>query len=157
MNLAVDKEYENKWLEEMADAPIAALQGVAARGAEALASVGIKTIRDLGCSKFYKWARAINILAEKEEDGKRAEGALANIDTAVVKEYEKKTLKEIAEAPVCALQGISEKAAEGLEAIHVRTVADLANSKYAAWSEAICTLASAEVSVVENAQLKRLS
>lgn len=157
INLAVDKDYENKWLEEMADAPVEAVQGVAERGAEALASLGIKSIRDFGCSKFYKRARAINILAEKEEDEKRADDALANIDLAVVKEYEKKSLKEIAQAPVSALQGISEKVAEGLESIHVRSVADLANNKFAAWCEAISTLASAEVRVVENSQLKRLA
>lgn len=157
VNLAVDKAYETKSLAHMADAPIAAVQGIAEKGAEALVSLGVKTVREFGCCKYYRWARAITTLAEREEDGKRAEDSVCNVDSAVVKAYEKKSLSEISQAPVQALQGVSEAAAEGLSSIFVTTVKDLAENKFAAWCDAIATLADAEVLDVENPILKELA
>jgi hypothetical protein len=69
-----------------------------------------------------------------------------NIDKFVIKEYEKLTLKEIANAPVYAISGVSEGDAKLLkEAFNVKTVADFANLKYVKWAQAICTLAEGEV------------
>jgi hypothetical protein len=70
MNIAnaVDKAYEGKTLKELADSPVAALQGVSDNDAAALESAfGVKTIRDLAELKAVQWARAITILAETEE------------------------------------------------------------------------------------------
>jgi hypothetical protein len=61
----LDKAYETKPLEELADAPVAALQGVSDGDAEKLkAAFGIVTIKDLGTNKFFLWAQAIARLAE---------------------------------------------------------------------------------------------
>lgn len=61
----LDKAYETKPLEELASAPVAALQGVSEGDAEALKSAfGIVTIKDLGTNKFFLWAQAIARLAE---------------------------------------------------------------------------------------------
>jgi len=68
-----------------------------------------------------------------------------NINNAVDKAYETKTLKELANSPVAALQGLSEGDAKLLEqAFNVKTVADLANLKYVKWAQAIVTLAEKE-------------
>ena len=68
-----------------------------------------------------------------------------NINKCLDKAYEKLTLKEIANAPVDALQGISEKTGKMLEeTLHVKTIADLANLKYVRWAQAICNLAEGE-------------
>ena len=68
-----------------------------------------------------------------------------NIDKCVIKKYEKSTLKEIAHAPVDAIQGVSENDAKLLkEAFNVKTVSDLANLKYVKWAQAICILAEGE-------------
>jgi len=68
-----------------------------------------------------------------------------NINKFLDKAYEKKSLKEIAKAPVDALQGVSENDAKLLkEAFNVKTVSDLANLKYVQWAQAICTLAAGE-------------
>jgi len=68
-----------------------------------------------------------------------------NINKFVDKAYEQKSLKEIANSPVDALQGVSEKDAKLLqEAFSVKTVADLAKLKYVKWAKAICTLAEGE-------------
>jgi hypothetical protein len=68
-----------------------------------------------------------------------------NINKIVDKAYESKTFKELAEAPVDAISGISEKDAALLaEAFNVKTVSDLAKLKYVKWAQAICTLAEGE-------------
>ncbi|MDF3818269.1 hypothetical protein P3G55_00070 [Leptospira sp. 96542] len=68
-----------------------------------------------------------------------------NINKSVVKAYESKTLKEIANSPVDALEGVSAGDAKLLqEAFNVKTVKDLANLKYVKWAQAIVTLAETE-------------
>ncbi len=60
----LDKAYEGKDFDELADAPVEALQGVSAGDAEALRKAfNIKTIRDLAESKFVRTAQAIVMLA----------------------------------------------------------------------------------------------
>ncbi len=68
-----------------------------------------------------------------------------NINKAVDKKYEKLTLKEIADSPVDALEGVSAGDAELLQkAFNVKTVRDLANLKYVNWAQAIVALADTE-------------
>jgi hypothetical protein len=68
-----------------------------------------------------------------------------NINKAVDKAYEGKSFKELADAPVDALQGVSAKDAEALKAAFgVKTIRDLANLKYAKWARAIAILADHE-------------
>jgi hypothetical protein len=60
----VDKAYEQMSFAELANAPVAALQGVSEADGEALAkALGIKTIADLATNKFVLWAQAITTLA----------------------------------------------------------------------------------------------
>ena len=70
---------------------------------------------------------------------------MMQIDKAVNKAYEKKAFKEIAGAPVSALQGISEEGAAKLkEVLGVKTVKDLAKSKFVRWAQAIVTFGELE-------------
>lgn len=60
-----DKAYETKPVHELADAPVAALQGVSDSDAEHLAAAfNIKTVKDLGTNKYFLWAQAVATLAE---------------------------------------------------------------------------------------------
>lgn len=60
LNKALDKEYENKSLSELLNAPVAALAGVSEGDAEKLsAAFGIKTVRDLGTNKYFRLAQAL--------------------------------------------------------------------------------------------------
>jgi hypothetical protein len=60
LDKALDKAYENKSLDEILDAPVAALAGVSDGDAEKLAAAfGIKTVRDLGSSKYFAVAQAL--------------------------------------------------------------------------------------------------
>jgi len=68
-----------------------------------------------------------------------------NIKNFVDKAYEQKTLKELVNAPVDAIQGVSAGDAKLLkEAFNVKTVADFAKLKYVKWAQAICVLAEGE-------------
>ncbi len=68
-----------------------------------------------------------------------------NIDKAVDKAFAAKSLKEIADAPVDALKGVSEGDAELLQkAFNVKTVRDLAELKYVKWAQAIVALSETE-------------
>ncbi|MFC9788356.1 hypothetical protein [Rhodococcus sp. NPDC127528] len=59
------KAWEGKTLEEIAKAPVSALQGVSEGDAEHLqAAFNIKTVADLGTNKFFLWAQAFAKLAE---------------------------------------------------------------------------------------------
>jgi predicted flap endonuclease-1-like 5' DNA nuclease len=66
INKAVDKSYESKSLKEIADAPPSALAGVTEAHDKALATLGIKTIKDLAEWKYAAWARAIVELSKQE-------------------------------------------------------------------------------------------
>ncbi len=68
-----------------------------------------------------------------------------NINKAVDKAYETKSLKEIAEAPVDALEGVSAGDAELLaKAFNIKTVRDLGSNKYFLTAQAIVALAAKE-------------
>ena len=68
-----------------------------------------------------------------------------NINKFVDKAYEKMTLKELVNAPVDAIQGVSENDGKLLkEAFNVKTIADFAKLKYVKWAQAICVLADGE-------------
>ena len=68
-----------------------------------------------------------------------------NINKVLDKKYEQMPLKELKNAPVSAIQGISESDAELLnKAFNVKTIYDLAKLKYVKWAQAICVLADSE-------------
>ncbi len=61
----LDKAYEDKDFAELAESPVAALQGVSDSDADHLkAAFNIKTIRDLATNKFVLRAQAINVLSK---------------------------------------------------------------------------------------------
>jgi predicted RecB family nuclease len=68
-----------------------------------------------------------------------------NINRALDKTWESKSLREILDAPVAALEGVSESDAAKLqEAFGIKTISDLADCKYFHWAVAIKTLAARE-------------
>jgi hypothetical protein len=68
-----------------------------------------------------------------------------NIDTIVDKAYHGKSFRDLAEAPVSALHGVSEADAKALDkAFGVRTINDLAGLPAVKWATAIAILAEHE-------------
>ena len=61
----LSKAWEGKSARDLADAPVTAIQGVSESDADYLQKAfGIKTVRDLGTNKFFRWAQSIAVLAE---------------------------------------------------------------------------------------------
>lgn len=121
----VDKAYETKPLQELVNASISALQGITDAGFEAVQKVlKVKTIGDLATNKYVQWAQSI--------------AKAGDIKNMVDKAWETKTLKEIAEAQISIIQGISEAGFETMKKVlHVQTVKDLANAKFVKWAQEI--------------------
>jgi len=68
-----------------------------------------------------------------------------NIDTVVDQAYVGKCFKDLADAPVSALRGVSAKDAKALQtAFNVTTVRELAQLSFVKWANAIVTLADEE-------------
>jgi len=64
LDKALDKAYESTSLEEILDAPVAALAGVTDDDAKHLeAAFGIKTVRDLGSNKYFAVAGVLVALS----------------------------------------------------------------------------------------------
>ncbi len=70
---------------------------------------------------------------------------ILNINNAVDKAFESKSLKEIADAPVDALEGVSAGDAELLaKAFNIKSIRDLGTNKYFLTAQAIAALAAKE-------------
>lgn len=68
-----------------------------------------------------------------------------NLNKALDKAYEGKPLKELVDAPVDAIEGVSKGDAEKLlAAFGIRTIGDLGRNKYFLAAQAIVTLAAFE-------------
>jgi hypothetical protein len=84
VDTVVDKEYLGKCFRELAGAPISALKGVSANDAKALAKAfNISTVRELAELNFVKWAQAITILADHEQETPAQLAKEALLDEAV--------------------------------------------------------------------------
>ena len=146
MNLSecLVKDAEGLSLHDIVDGPISNLQGVSERADAMMEILGVSTVREFASWKFGKWSTAMVTLAELERDGKRPDGSLMNIDLALDKEHEAKSLSEVVDLPVSALQGLTPKADELLKTHHVDTIAKLGKWKYIIWARALVDLVDAE-------------
>lgn len=144
INLAVDKEFEGSSFAEIALAPTSALQGIGDKSREVLRQFGIKTVKDLGTWKFYRMSKALAGLAPLEQPDRRQEGASMNANKALDKKHEKKPLQDISVLPPSALQGLAGWADDELAKLHIKTIAQLGDWKYAKWAEWIVVLSEFE-------------
>jgi hypothetical protein len=80
-----------------------------------------------------------------------------NINTIVDAEYAGKCFRDISNAPLAALRGLSKKDAEALhKAFGITTIGDLAELKFVKWASAIKILASEECDTPEQAAKETL-
>lgn len=133
----VMKEDESKYFTDLIGASVSTMQGIGPKSTEVAEEMKLKTVEDLATFKYFLWARAIVTLAETETVGGRIDGSYLNINKMIDKNYETKSLKEMCDAPVSALQGVSDSCGALLATFHVKTVADLAVFKYCRYAEAI--------------------
>lgn len=141
---ALKKADEGRFFSDLMNDPVSTLEGIGPDRSEALVFLGVHTIKDLSNYKHFHIARAIETMAKTEIAGDRPVGSIMNINEGVDKEYETKSLQEIADAPVSALMGIGDKKSEAWKHMGVVTVRDLANLKYCRWAESIVALSGCE-------------
>jgi len=68
INQFVDKKYEKMTFNEIAKAPVDAIQGINERSAKLLfEAFKIRTVADLAKNKYFKWAQAICVCAQGED------------------------------------------------------------------------------------------
>mmetsp|Transcript_16241 Transcript_16241/g.39998 ORF Transcript_16241/g.39998 Transcript_16241/m.39998 type:complete len:189 (+) Transcript_16241:3-569(+) len=142
MNLAkmLVKDSEGKSLHELVDSPISVLQGISERADVMMEALRVNTIKELAAWKYGVMAQAIAVCASLEEDGKRMADSVLNLDNALDKEHESKSLAEIVALPPSALQGLPPKADEELQSHHITTIQKLADWKYMKWAQAVTAL-----------------
>mmetsp|Transcript_16287 Transcript_16287/g.28090 ORF Transcript_16287/g.28090 Transcript_16287/m.28090 type:complete len:186 (+) Transcript_16287:755-1312(+) len=150
----IDKEHQDKMLNDLVDSELHVLSGLGDVAQEMMDSLGVNTVKDLAQWKYGKWAQAIVVLAEIEPEASRPKGSAFNINNALDKEHEDKSLKELLALPVSALQGLSEKANVALKRHHIDTIEKLGKWKYFKWAQAMSDLSSVE-QTKSPAQLKR--
>jgi hypothetical protein len=129
---AVVKAYHGKRPAELAAAPIEALKGLSPANARKLeAAFGLESIRDMADWKPVEQANGIITLAdEMAESGD------------VTASASRGSLKELAEAPVNRLEGITPRQARVLrETLHTKTIRDLAGNRFFRLARAIVALA----------------
>lgn len=126
------KDYEDTPAAELPEAPLHALQGLSEKDAGRLEKAfNIHTIADLAELKYIHWAEEIVDLADSE----LADIPAPSLEDKLIKKYEKIPPRKLTRAPLNALQGLSKKDAELLEAaFRVKTVKGLAGLKYAQWA-----------------------
>ena len=137
----IDKKYRDLPLEEILKAPVHAIKGVSEKDAELLKkALGIKTVKDLAESKYVAIAQAITMISEFWEK-------------ALDKEFEAKSPKELVDAPVRALSGVTEEDEKLLtEALNIKTIRDLATNKFVFIAQVLRALANLEKILEEMAK-----
>eukprot|EP00931_Biecheleriopsis_adriatica_P054942 TRINITY_DN32389_c0_g1_i1.p1 TRINITY_DN32389_c0_g1~~TRINITY_DN32389_c0_g1_i1.p1 ORF type:complete len:180 (+),score=44.76 TRINITY_DN32389_c0_g1_i1:48-542(+) len=144
INQAVTQDFEEKSLADVSRSPVTALQGIGQQAAEALEKLQLRTVKDLADWKYYLIAKSISGLAPFEEKGGRPSDSLMNINKAIDKEHEVSSLADMVKLPPSALQGLAPWTDEVLASLHVRTIGDLGEWKFARWAESIVQLAEHE-------------
>ena len=153
---AVMKDDEGKNLTEIKSSSTRSLQGVGEKTAKELASLGLTTVEDLASYKFYLICKSIVTLAETEES--RPEGSVMNIDLALDKDSESKSLKELLDCPLSVLQGLTEKVDGTLKLLGIKTIGELGTNKFFKNAEAIAILADfEELKTAEERKAERLA
>ncbi len=126
-----DKAYEDKSIEELVTAPVAAISGVSESDAADLKKAfGIETVEDFATNKYVRLAQGINCFS-------RCSGQILD------KEFESKEYEDLAGKPVSAISGVSEEDAVLLkEAFGIDSIKELAENKYVSIAQTTVALAS---------------
>ena len=126
-----DKAYEDKSIEELAEAPVASISGVSKSDAEDLRKAfGIKTVEDLATNTYVTLAQGINCFSA-------CSGKILD------KDFESEEYEDLAMKPVSAISGVSEQDAVLLKkAFGIDSIRELAENKYVAIAQATVALAS---------------
>jgi len=152
VNGALVEAHQGTPFREVVNLPLTVLKGIDELQANVLSEhFFVKTLRDLANWKFYQIAKSIQTLAKAEENAGRLETSLQNINDAVDKKFEKKSLAVIVEQKAEVLQGIGKYLQGQLsKKLGITTMKDLANYKPAEFAAALVALADYETTGFES-------
>lgn len=146
-NNALCREWEEKPLKAIMNAPLSCLKGIGHKKSSFIAQVGPKTVRGLANWKYANWAEALCIMESTAEEGARDFAHMAhkmNINKAIIAEWEGQSVTQLLQAPLHAFEGLTENQDTIFKTIGIKNVRDLGNWKYYKWARAVCALANAE-------------
>lgn len=126
-----DKAYEDKYIEELVFAPVAAISGVSEEDAKDLKEAfNIETVQDLATNRNVRLAQGIHSFSECEGE-------------VLDKTFESSEYENLANKPVSAISGISENDAALLKkAFGIKTIKDLSQNKYVSIAQTTVAMAS---------------
>jgi hypothetical protein len=126
-----DKAYEDKSIEELVKAPVAAISGISESDAADLKKAfGIDTVEELANNEYVRLAQGINCFSA-------CSGEILD------KAFESEEFENLAEKPVSAISGVSEEDAVLLKkAFGIDNIREFAENKYVAIAQATVALAS---------------
>ncbi len=140
--IIVDEAQTHLGVSELAASPLGVLAGLThTEGKAVMDALGVRTISEFAGSKYVLWAQAIATLAKHEKTDLPTPALAAILD----EKWQKKRLRDLAQASPAVLDGLSDKDAKVLaEAFGVRTIADLATNRYVLKAQAIANMAMIE-------------
>ncbi|KAI9021283.1 hypothetical protein DFJ74DRAFT_723849 [Hyaloraphidium curvatum] len=141
---ALDHRHDTRTFSSAMHSHVIALRGVGAHAEGLLKSLHVDKMHDFAQWKHWRVAHALLTLEAYEQEGKRPEQSHANVNKIVDHEHAHKSITEILNSPPSALKGISEEKDKVFAELHIKTVRDLGNYKYAIIANAIATLAEFE-------------
>merc|ERR1719382_611427 len=107
VNGALVEAHQGTPFRDVVNLPVTALKAISKEQAKVLSeNFEVRTVRDLANWKFYQIANSMLTLAEVEEKSGRQDTSLQNINDAVDKQFEKKSITAIMEHKVEVLQGV---------------------------------------------------
>ena len=126
-----DKSYEDKSIQELVKAPVAAISGVSESDAADLKKAfRIETVEDLATNKYVRLAQGIYCFSECEGQ-------------VLEKAFDSKEFQNLADKSISAISGISEKDATLLKkAFGIGSIKDLAENKYVSIAQTTVAMAS---------------
>ena len=126
-----DKASEDKSIEELVKAPVAAISGISESDAADLKKAfGIDTVEELANNEYVRLAQGINCFSA-------CSGEILD------KAFESEEFENLAEKPVSAISGVSEEDAVLLKkAFGIDNIREFAENKYVAIAQATVALAS---------------
>jgi len=152
VNGALVEAHQGTQLRKLVNLPVTVLKAISKEQAKVLSeNFEVRTVRDLANWKFYQIANSMLTLAEVEEKSGRQDTSLQNMNNAVDKQFEKKSITSIMEQKVEVLQGVGKfLQVQMSKKIGITTMKELANFKPAKHAAALVALADYETAGFES-------
>ncbi|MFW5861122.1 MAG: LysM peptidoglycan-binding domain-containing protein [Spirochaetota bacterium] len=145
------RDYEEKPLEDVANAHVHAMQGISSKKTKILEDkLNIHTIEDLAEYSYGRIAHEICRFEKSPDEYNPIE-----YESYFTAQYKNKSLKQILRSPVTAFRGLGKAEASALsDSLGVKSIKNLGTQKYIVWARDIIDLYNAEKKLTAPSQEK---